>query len=591
MRYYYFWYVLAAAAAKLAGATARQAMIASSVWSGFGLAAVLGLYCKNFLGMERDSGSMTASSHPSREEISRETTSRETKARWRRNPPRLGIALGLLLVTGLDLLPVIAKALARMPVDGDMEWWSGNGVCSWMDSMLWVPHHVAGLVCCLTGFLLVWMSKEQAGLRRWGCGALAGLAFASAFGLSTWIAIAFALVMAAWLVWVMVWERNSRGRVAALLVAAVVASVVLMPYLAELRGDASGVTEAGVANGSDKLKTQAGGGAAVAHLLRLAIRPIIPVDSINTLPWMERLAQGHPTTEKVGVELLLLVPGYFVELGFYGFVLGVAVWAMRRGRLDEAGRTAVVLAGTGLAVSTFLQSTVISNNDFGLRSSLIMQFFLLLLAVVWWEGGLGETNCWLRRSMIAMVWLGVAGTLYQVVTLRVYLPVEERLGRAQAKGLSEWAMALDRGFGAMDQRVAKNAVVQYNPAQDKEYFSLAQAMLVRRQTAHGLSSCGVEFGGDVSLCGRVEEDVARLFQPVDKKDLGTDGDDPSGRSGVWSAEEARAVCGRLGVSDLVATRWDAVWRDREGWVWTLPLVVDTNEVRVVDCGSASGLGF
>jgi hypothetical protein len=52
-----------------------------------------------------------------------------------------------------------------------------------------------------------------------------------------------------------------------------------------------------------------------------------------------------------------------------------------------------------------------------------------------------------------------------------------------------------------------------------------------------------------------------------------------------SASQARVECARLGVSDLVASRWDAVWADPQGWVWTLPAVVDTNQVRVVDCAA------
>ena len=68
------------------------------------------------------------------------------------------------VVTGLDILPVLVKALLHMPTDGDMEWWSAAQVSSWMDSLLWVPHHIAGLVCCLLGFLLVWMSKGTSGL-------------------------------------------------------------------------------------------------------------------------------------------------------------------------------------------------------------------------------------------------------------------------------------------------------------------------------------------------------------------------------------------------------------------------------------------
>jgi hypothetical protein len=592
MRYYYFWYVLTAAAARLGSATARQAMIASVVWAGFGLAATLELYCRNFLGAgalrSSDTPHLAIPSHPSH----------ETTTRWMGHTPRLAVALGLLTVTEVDILPVLVKAMLWMPTDGDMEWWSAAQVASWMDSLLWVPHHVAGLVCCLLGFLLVWMSKGLSRGRRAGCGLIAGLAFASAFGLSTWVAAAFAMVMAAWMVWALVWERGSRSRVPALLLAGAVAAVTLLPYLAELYGEASGAATV-LANGATSSDGKASIANDGAHLLRFGVRHVIPAESLLGIGWVARLARAHPAAEDAGVGLVLLLPGYFVELGFYGLVLVVALQAMRRRGLDEATRTLLLLACAGMVVSTFLRSTIVENNDFAMRSILIAQFFLLLLAVVWWEGGLGETKRFLRGAMLTTAWIGLAGTIYQGVTLRVYLPVEERLGRAEVDGLAERAMALRQGFDAMHKRVATNAVVQYSTAQPGEFFVLAQAIQAGRQMASATPGCGAAFGGDVRACRGVEQGVARLFSPDSSPNdsLGVSpGNTPPGTlsdkglpgaasGGTLSASEARDECARLGVDDLIATRWDAVWGDSRGWVWTLPAVVDTYDVRVLTCAT------
>ncbi len=213
MRYYYFWYVLTAVAARLGGTTARQAMIASVAWSGLGLAAVLSLYCRHFL------GTGLAGENPFRSNG--------------RRLPRYVLALALLAVTGLDILPAIVKAILRMPTDPDMEWWSSDQVTSWVDSVIWVPHHVAGLVCCLFGFLLVWMSKGLTVTQRCLCGVIAGVSFASAFGLSTWVPLAFALVLLAWMLWALAWATESRERVPILLGAGLVAVLALLPYLHE----------------------------------------------------------------------------------------------------------------------------------------------------------------------------------------------------------------------------------------------------------------------------------------------------------------------------------------------------------------------
>jgi len=176
-----------------------------------------------------------------------------------------------------------------------------------------------------------------------------------------------------------------------------------------------------------------------------------------------------------------------------------------------------------------------------------------------------------------VAWVGLAGTLYQGVVLRFYLPVEERLGRAEVSGLAERAMALRLGFAAMDRRVAKDAVVQFNTAQPGEFFGYAQVMQAGRQMASGLPVCGAAFGGDVGGCAEVERGVARLFSQGGAGVLS---------GGTLSASQARAECGRLGVDDLVATRWDKLWADRAGWVWSLPAVVESDEVRVLDCAAA-----
>ena len=130
-------------------------------------------------------------------------------------------------------------------------------------------------------------------------------------------------------------------------------------------------------------------------------------------------------------------------------------------------------------------------------------------------------------------------------------------------------MAWRRGFDVMDRRVPESAVVQFNPEQPGDYFRYAQILQAGRQMASGLPVCTAAFGGDPAGCAGVEASVARVF--------GVSG-------GAPSADAARVECGRLGVSDLVATRWDGVWADRAGWVWNLPAVVDTDEVRVLDCG-------
>jgi hypothetical protein len=307
--------------------------------------------------------------------------------------------------------------------------------------------------------------------------------------------------------------------------------------------------------------------------LRFGVRRIIDPDGFLALPWFVNRTAGHRqivgTAAGFVVQLLLLVPGYFVELGFYGFVLAIALLAARQNRLDESVRASLFLTVATLAITTFLRSTVIGNNDFGYRSVLIAQFFLLLLAVGWCEGTFGSASRRMRVAMLAMVWIGVAGTVYQAIELRVYLPVEEALGRPDQIELAEHAMALRRASDAMQGRVPEDAILQFNTGQPSDFFRFQQVLYAGRQIVSAFPGCAAEFGGSESACPGIRASVARIFEPA--------------RGGALSAAEARAECRRLGATDLVATRWDGVWYDRHGWVWTLPAAVDTGDVRVVDC--------
>jgi hypothetical protein len=537
MRYYYFWYVVTAVAAKIAGVTARQALIASVVWAGFGLAAIVALYCRSFL-------DATASG---------EGTSRR---RW----PRVALALGLLAVTGLDILPAIAKEIWQLPADADMEWWSGDQVTSWLDSVIWVPHHVAALVCCLFGFLLVWMCKGQGRVQRVACAVVAGIAFASAFGLSIWVPLGFAMVMMAWIVWVLVWERESRPRVPVLLGAGLVAVLAALPYLHELRTEPAEIpTGAGLASAGN-----------TAHFLLFAIRRIIDPDALQAFSWFADIAHSHPVVAGTFARLILLLPGYFVELGFFGLLLLAVAMAMRRLKLDESARHSMFLVAATLIMATFLRSAVISSNDFGWRSMLIAQFFLLLLAVRWFEGAFGEPKRWVQVVLYATLWIGVVGTVYQQAMLRFYLPEQERIHSPEVTGLSEYAMALRLAFDEADKRIPKAAIIQFDTSQPSDYFRFAQVLHAQRQIATAFPWCASVFGGSMASCQAMTDSVDRLYQPT-------------AQGGAISAGEARQECAKLGVGYVVATRWDGPWPDSRGWVWELPEVAKLGNARVVDC--------
>ena len=159
----------------------RVVFIASTVWAGFVLAALIGLYLKHLL---------------------------EVGARLRKQFLR---AIALLMVTGLDLCVALWGVFYshRAPT-GDLEAWSKDAIVSWLHTLLWAPHHVVAMVCCMFAFLLAWMGGRDGEHNRIVTILLIAVSLASAFGLSIYVTFAFFLVMLFWALWQIAIERTPR---------------------------------------------------------------------------------------------------------------------------------------------------------------------------------------------------------------------------------------------------------------------------------------------------------------------------------------------------------------------------------------------
>jgi hypothetical protein len=538
MRYYYFWYVLCAAAMRIAGVTARQAFIASSVWAGFGLVATIALYLRHFFSVVQG--------------LLRQTL----------------VAVGLLFVTGADLLPAVGSLFAQRALNGEMEWWSEDQISSWMDSLLWVPHHVASLICCLLSFLLLWRTREELNrTQRCIAVALAGGAFASAFGLSIYVAFGMALLMAAWGIRLMMCSPKAGrtcGRIGA---AGCIAAVLLTPFVRELLvGQGGGVS---------------------AHVFTLSVRRMIDPQLLTSLPVFATWHAVHPVVLDFGMRLLLLLPGLALELGFYG----LALWFMRSSLQEESVGTAIYLAICGLAMVTFIRSAVIGNNDFGYRAALLPQFFLLLLGARLvgsrWTGG-GEMLVPLtplkRRAVVGLIVLGVAGTVYQAAMLRGFLPLEAARRDSGFAELPGEAFEAREAFAALRRVAPTDAVVQFNAVSSSSdprgdvvppslFYERALIMDSGRQVLNAERNCAVEFGGDARPCAEIRSATRLLYA-----------------AGAPSAEWAETYCSRFGVGYLAVGHVDPAWGDSGGWVWNLPIVAAQPGFRILRCGASGAAG-
>jgi hypothetical protein len=516
-RYYYYWYVVCAVPASLFGLMPRHVLFASSVWSGFAIAAIIPLYFKHLF--------------------------HDTVALGRKS--LLGIAL--LAVTGLDLLPVLVIFLKSHRVDPDMDWWGTFQVTSWIDALLWVPHHVAALVSCLVGFLTLAASSADIESKKTLIGAaiIAALAFASAAGMSVYVVMVFALFLPIWVVRLLLKRQWTN---ASLYIAAGIAAIVIsVPYLRELIG-------AGTSYGAS--------GASFALGLR----------GFSSLQF---LSMQHPIN--LVVAILMILTFYGLEFGFYGLIAALQLrqdLPLRRS-LSEPEIAAWYIAVVSLLVATFVRSAVIQTNDLGVRSLMFAQFIFLLWGARMLHSRLAHLGDlkipFLARLnmtdyVIALTLvLGISASLYQVVMLRIY-PVLADYGRVPVKqALGADNFMIRSAYQDLAHLVPAESILQPNPdarvGRDLSLYADHQAVDAFAP------DCGTVFGGSLVRCQKAQEMIRQIF-----KSPMTD----------WGAVDV--LCNALSINVLVVTRDDAAWQSPDSWVWRRNPVVTNSFIRALACG-------
>jgi hypothetical protein len=501
LQYHYYWYLLCSLVYQIShGAVrARQAMIAGAIWSSLGFLGVVLLYLRH----------------------------------WMPSPSRRAYLLGisLLAVTGLDIVPCLLLGMVRHSPLPTIEWWNLDQVTAWLTAVLWVPHHVAAFVACLTGFLIVWGLPSGPWTYRHSFAAVAaGVAFASSAGASVWVTLGFAAFCAVWLC--LAAYKRWWADAAAIAVAGLVAAALAIPYLRAL-----------------------GPSLGRGPVLGLGVRrlwPLVPVDPGN---WV--------------AELALLPLNYFLEFGFFLFA-GIG-WLRARRNLSSPTRyelCGMAMAGSSLLLCTFVRSTVIELSDLGWRAMLLAQFVLLVWATEWllsrrFRGGLADA------LLTLAVLLGISGTAYEAFMQRAYPPLIDS-GRVAPlsflgpdRQLGKRTYALRQVYERLQSVLPERAVVQHNPS--REVDDIFSELYSERQAAATDRSCDVPFGGTPAACAKVVDRVGPLFDRVTR----------------W--EDAQAVCREFGISALVFRDTDPAWRIPGHWIWRTPVLAGNGYVRAVAC--------
>ena len=510
LRYHYFWFLPCSLVDRLGGSivSARHTLIASDVWCGWALMAVVPLALRYL--------------HPAGERAL------ERRTKW---------AILLLAIAGLDVVPnllfdAIFSTTGAGLVFPSSEWWN-NPVTGFPHAVLWVSHHIASVIACFVGFLLLWRSNGKIASAM-----CAGLCFASATGLSIYVTLTFAMFLVP-CGFVMLWRKSWPVRVCWLTAGATVLAAT-SPYLLAMR---------------------TGGGASTGSFLMFTVRSMTFVDII--MP-----SYGLNWNQVAWVNLAVLPLNYFLETGVAFVLAGIwlrRVW--RRKHLRESEGVALGMIVTALFVATFLRSGVIINNDLAWRGALIGQ----LILVIWSAGPLSAWWRIRRRRgaglVTGLVVLGLASSVYEVIILRTYFPLME----ARKMPIVSWfSKTVETGRRTYDARsvyaqlardLPKDAVLQGNPT---HWGDIYHGSYAERQTAAFDSLCGAVMGGDPASCGRMQSEVGRLF--------------------VEDGDIDRA-CDAWKIQVLVAKDDDAVFQNHSAWPWTRPTLAESEHVRAVRCGS------
>ncbi len=523
LRYHYFWYLPCSLVQRLTGTAtnARDAMIASAVWCGWSLIALVPLYFRCFLGV--------------------------TGSALKR---RSLIGIALFAVTGLDLLPT-AFLWSRGIVYPDMEWWNEQ-VTSWWGTVLWVPHHAAGLVAGLAGFLLIWNAAlKPLNRQRIVGGLLAGVAFATCVGASIYVAFVFVVFLLLWTV--IVFLKGLRRFAFVLVIAGLLTVVLTVPYLKSLAGPGAG-----------------------GSFVRPTIRKFMPLNQ-----W--HVTRNLEMKQEAVLRLVLLPLNYFLELGFF-LVAGLVYLRnlRKRGSPSLAELALIVLAATSIFICTFLRSGVITNNDLGWRGFLPAQFALLLWAAELFARR-GQTfqseqvedaqpasrrNWWWLRSPLwaPLLLLGLAGTAYDLVLFRVDGLLADKgtlpLAYSPDRQLGARTYHLRRAYDQLRRTLPRSGVVQNNPSWN--YLDFFYGLYAHRQTLAYEPSCGAEFGGDPKICAREYPAIDALFEH------------PEG----INASQVESLCRRLGIDAIILKDLDPAWNVPDSWAYQLKPAIANSYGRI-----------
>jgi len=462
--YYYYFYVWGALVRWIAGGLvdSRMAFAATAFWSGVIFVALLWRVAKD-----------------------------AALIRIGRDRRFLLIATLLCFVTGLDLVPSLVEYLAIGAAPRQVDYW-GEEIRFALTSMMWVPHHLGGFIAVWCGALLLHRAAAPASSPpaspswRLILAGLAGASFATAFGMSAWIALGAAPAL---LIWFLVEAR--RGRPQLLLFAALSALVALVLAAPQL-----------------------------VDLIHGRVSEGVPVEL-----WIRRFS-GFEFHSGSAIEVLLMLAllpiGYALEFGL--FALGANFYFRLYGRSKAASPTtgrpirSFLLIGflTSLLIASFVRSSII-NNDLGWRIIWFAQFAAMI-----WTTAVVQSMA--LRSPFApsrpgvlrpkSIWwlflfIGVAGNAWDMAGMRMKFPDPASIFPDPVNRSPQGDMAQRQAYDWANEHLPHQAIVQHNPAQLYRIFDFGLYSRNRVALADGAANL---FGVSASMARGRRDAIRPIFE-------------------------------------------------------------------------------
>ena len=239
------------------------------------------------------------------------------------------------------------------------------------------------------------------------------------------------------------------------------------------------------------------------------------------------------------------------------------------------------MALSALFVMMFLRSTFIQGNDLGVRGALLLQFVLLLWTATFLSGdapstervGMKQSGRLFRVTLVGLIAVGAAGSLYQLWTLRTFAYFNEKYSwQSSLQGFGQiptgrQSFQIRDAYAALDRVTDQKSIVQSNPESNLRLYLLQYS---RYQAVDAFyPDCAIAFGGSLSDCHKVEPSVKNLFDP-----------DPGYSPSMIDVE---GVCQRLGIKVLAVTSIDPIWSNVGSWMWRSKPFVSNDFVRMYHC--------